>query len=151
MSDLARQLPEGTLIKSVDVPTVRARLELSRNNASTGIQLLQTSLPYELSYEFGGCLYPQYVRALAYLAQGDGASAATEFNKVLDHPGIAGSCETRPLAQLGLARAYSLQGDPAKAKATYQDLLTLWKDADPELPVVQQANAEYMKLQSGRK
>ena len=148
LADLGRQLPEGTLIKSIDVPTVRARLELSRNNPGASIQLLEVALPYELSdYEIGGCLYPPYIRGLAYLAQRDGSSATTEFKKVLGHPGIVNACETRVLAHLGLGRAYALQGDTAKAKAAYQDFLTLWKDADPDIPILKQAKAEYAKLQ----
>ena len=147
LADLARQLPEGTLINSIDLPAVRARLELSRNNPAASIQLLQAAIPYELSdFELGGCLYPAYVRGLANLAQKDGFSAATEFKKILDHPGIVNACETRPLAHLGVARAYVLQGNSAKAKGAYQDFLTLWKDADPGIPVLKQAKAEYAEL-----
>ena len=75
-----------------------------------------------------------------------GPRPATEFKKILDHPGIVNACETRVLAHLGLGRAYALQGDTAKVKATYQDFLTLWKDADPDIPILKQAQAEYAKL-----
>jgi hypothetical protein len=92
-------------------------------------------------------MYPVYVRAQAYLSAQQGPSAAGEFLKVLDHRGLLWNCVTGPLAHLGLGRAYLLQGDTAKAKAAYQGFLTLWKDADPDIPILKQAKAEYAKLQ----
>ncbi|HLZ41875.1 MAG TPA: serine/threonine-protein kinase [Candidatus Sulfotelmatobacter sp.] len=147
LADLGSQLPEGTLLKSVISPTVQARLELSRNKPAASIQLLQAATPYESTVVLGACFYPVYVRGLAYLALRDGSSAAFEFQKILNHPGVVNSCETRALAHLGLARAYTLQGDVSKAKAAYKDFLTLWKDADPDIPVLKEAKAEYARLQ----
>jgi len=97
--------------------------------------------------ETEGCLYPIYARGQAYLAERDGAAAALEFQKILGHRGIVRMCVTGPLARVGLARAYAMQGDTAKAKAAYQDFLTLWKDADSHIPVLKEAKAEYAKLQ----
>ena len=93
------------------------------------------------------CLYPVYVRAEAYSSARQGPSAATEFQKILEHRGLLWSCATGVLAHLALARAYVLEGDTTKAKAAYQDFLTLWKDADTDIPILKQAKAEYAKLQ----
>jgi eukaryotic-like serine/threonine-protein kinase len=105
-------------------------------------------------YEFGepppfqyGTVYAAYIRGEAYLAKHDGAAAAREFQKFLDHRGLVVNYPLASLAHLGLARAYTLSGDTAKAKATYQDFLTLWKDADPDIPILKDAKAEYAKLQ----
>ncbi len=108
-------------------------------------------MPYELGAStnapFGWtAMYPVFVRGEAYLAARQGTEAAAEFQKILDHSGIVLNQPIVPLARLGLARAYVLQGDTVKAKAAYQDFLTLWKDADPDIPVLQQAKAEYTKL-----
>ena len=91
-------------------------------------------------------MYPVFVRGEAYLAARQGSEAAAEFKKILDHPGIVLNQPIGALAHLGLARAYVLQGDTAKAKAAYRDFLTLWKDADPEIPIYKQAKAEYARL-----
>ena len=93
------------------------------------------------------CLYPVYVRAQAYLSAEQGSAATAEFQKILDHRGLLWNCATGRLARLGLAQAYAIQGDTAKAKTAYQDFLSLWKDADPDIPVLKQAKAEYAKLQ----
>jgi hypothetical protein len=92
-------------------------------------------------------LYPIYVRGDAYLAAHRGAEAATEFQKILNHRGIVVSDPIGALAHLQLGRAFALSGDKTKAKAAYHDFLTLWKDADPDIPILEQAEAEYMKLQ----
>jgi tetratricopeptide (TPR) repeat protein len=91
-------------------------------------------------------MYPAYVRGQAYLAAGKGSEAAAEFQKILDHSGIVWNCWTGALARLGLARAYQLSGDTPKARAAYQDFLTLWKDAEADIPMLQQAKAEHAKL-----
>jgi hypothetical protein len=94
-----------------------------------------------------GTLYPAYIRGLAYLAKRNGLAAAAEFQKLLDHRGIVVNFVTGALARLGLARAYAMSGDTAKARSAYQDFLTLWKGADPDIPILKEAQAEYAKLQ----
>jgi hypothetical protein len=108
-------------------------------------EALQKSAPYELGMT--GALYPIYVRGTAFLAQRNGTGAATEFRKILDHPGAVLSVPIGALAHLGLARAYVLQGETVKALAAYKDFFTLWKDADPDIPVLKEARVEYAKLQ----
>jgi eukaryotic-like serine/threonine-protein kinase len=152
-NDLENRFPEDTSVRFSYLPTLRALLALNRGELSHAIELLQTADPYDLAvpsigyYFFFGGLYPAYVRGEAYLAAHQGSEAAAEFQKILDHPGIVLSDPIGALAHLGLARAYDLQGDTAKAKAAYQDFLTLWKDADPDIPIYQQAKAEYAKMQ----
>jgi serine/threonine protein kinase/tetratricopeptide (TPR) repeat protein len=149
--DLAKRFPQDTVIQSVWLPTINAQIELSRKNAARSIELLQAAAPYELGMLSGSatnsCLYPVYVRAQAYLNAQQGSAAAAEFQKILDHRGLLWNCPTGPIARLGLARAYAMQDDTAKARAAYQDFLTLWKDADADIPVLKQAKAEYAKLQ----
>ena len=151
--DLEKRFPEDTSVRFSYLPSLQALLALNHGEPSRAIEILQVAVPNELgtqrSWIHGnfGALYPVYVRGLAYLALHQGAEAAEEFRKVLDHPGIVISDPVGAAARLQLARAYAMQGDVAKAKAAYQDFLTLWKDADPDIPVLQQANAEYAKLQ----
>jgi eukaryotic-like serine/threonine-protein kinase len=148
LDTLARRLPKDTLMQSVVLPTVQAQMELSRKKPERSIELLQTAAPYELTdNSFNGCIYPAYVRGQAYLAAKQGAAAAAEFQKILDHRGLTAACETGALAHLGIARAYEMQGDSVKARAAYKDFLALWKDADPDIPIFQQAKAEYLHLQ----
>jgi len=148
--DLAKRFPENTVVQSVWLPTIRAQIELSRKNAARSIEILQAAAPYELGMLSGSathsCLHPVYVRAQAYLSAQQGLAAAAEFQKILNHRGLLWSCATGALAHLGIARAYAMQGDTAKAKAAYQDFLTLWKDADPDIPILIAANGEYAKL-----
>jgi len=120
-------------------------------DSSKAIELLKAAAPYEQgmvppSPEFGVLLYPAYVRGQAYLLLHQGAEAAAEFQKFLDHRALVANNALFVLAHLGLARAYAMQGDTAKAKAAYQDFLALWKDADPDIPVLKQAKAEYARL-----
>ena len=153
--DLENRFPEDTSVQFSYLPTLRALFALNRGESSHAIELLQIAVPYELAvpsidyYFFFGGLYPAYVRGEAYLAAHHGVEAAAEFQKILDHPGIVLSDPIGALAHLGLARAYDLQGDTAKATAAYQDFLTLWKDADTDtdIPIYKQAKAEYTKLQ----
>jgi serine/threonine protein kinase/Flp pilus assembly protein TadD len=149
--DLAKRFPEDTMAHYHYLPTIRAQLALNRKDPLNAIEILQAAAPYELqAAAYGGALmnnlYPVYVRGEAYLAAHQGSEAATEFLKILDHPGVAINEPVGALAHLGIARAYAMQGDTAKAKATYQDFLTLWKDADPDIPVFIAAKAEYAKL-----
>jgi serine/threonine protein kinase/tetratricopeptide (TPR) repeat protein len=147
MQGLARRFPKNTLVQSVVLPTVQAQIELVRKNPERSIELLRIAGPYELTNDsLKGCMYPAYVRGEAHLVANQAAAAAAEFQKILDHKGLVGACETDALAHLQLARAYAMQGDTAKAKAAYQDFLTLWKDADTNIPVLIAAKSEYAKL-----
>jgi eukaryotic-like serine/threonine-protein kinase len=115
------------------------------------IETLQVTAPYELGNAnpdpvVGAMMYPVYVRGQAYLLLHQGSAAAAEFQKFLDHRGVVVNCPLGALARLGSARAYALQDDDTKARAAYQDFLTLWKDADPNIPILKQAEAEYAKL-----
>jgi DNA-binding winged helix-turn-helix (wHTH) protein len=142
--DLGNRFPEHTLVQSYYVPTIRAKLALSRNDPSKAIEILQTATPYELSDM--GALYPAYVRGESYLAEHDGDKAAAEFQKILDHPGVVVNSPIGALAHLGLGRAYALSGDKTKAKSAYRNFLALWKDADPDIPILKQAKDEYARL-----
>jgi tetratricopeptide (TPR) repeat protein len=139
-----KQHPDDTLLHQLWFPTLQAIAELNHGNAAKAVELLKSASPYD-----GGNSGAHYVRATAYLQSGDPAQAIQEYQKVLSlqlGPPF-GPDALMPLAQLGLARAYAAQGDKAKARTAYQDLLAVWKDADPDLPRVQQARAEYAKLQ----
>ena len=149
--DLGQRYPEATVVQFNYLPTLRAKLAVSRGNASEALETLRAAQPYELgrtTYSTLGwtALYPVYVRGEAYLAAHQGKEAAAEFQKVLDHRGIVLNGPIGALARLQLGRAYAMQGDTAKAKTAYQDFLTLWKDADPDIPILQAAKAEYAKL-----
>jgi predicted Zn-dependent protease len=151
-NDLESSFPEDTSVKFNYLPTVRAFLALNHGDPAKAIEFLQVAVPYELGQPrsaqtgFFGALYPIYVRGLAYLAAHQGAEAAREFQKMLDHPGIMIGDPIAVLAHLQLGRAYAMQGDTAKARAAYQDFLALWKDADPDIPILKQAKAESAKL-----
>jgi tetratricopeptide (TPR) repeat protein/predicted Ser/Thr protein kinase len=152
-NDLERDLPEDTSVRFNYLPAVYATLALDHGDPSKAIELLQVVVPYELSsprsatFAYFGALYPVYVRGQAYLAARQGAEAAREFQKIVDHRGIVIGDAFGVLAHLGLARAYAMQGDTAKARKNYQDFLTLWKDADSEIPIVKKAKVESAKLQ----
>jgi tetratricopeptide (TPR) repeat protein/predicted Ser/Thr protein kinase len=160
--DLAKQYPEDTLLNNYWLPSIRATIELGRNNAGKAVEVLQAAVPYDLGGApptpiIGGSLYPIYVRGQAYLKLRQGKEAAAEFQKILDHRNIVVNFITGALAHLGLARAYALEAasaqgadaDAARAKsrAAYNDFFTLWKDADPDIPILKEAKAEYAKLQ----
>jgi hypothetical protein len=134
------------------VPSIRALLALNHGEPAKAMELLQIAIPYELGiprsiHGFFGALYPTYVRGLGYLAAHQGTEAAMEFQKILDHRGIVVSDPIGALAHLQLGRAFVLSGDKTNAEPAYQDFLTLWKDADPAIPILKQAKAEYAKLQ----
>jgi len=150
--ELEKQNPLNTVINGYWLPTMRAAVEINHNDPSKAIELLQTTASTELGNPLpqvngGVFFYPIYVRAQAYLLLHRGSEAAAEFQKFLAHRGVVGNCPLGSLARLGLGRAYAMQGDTAKAKAAYQDFLTLWKDADPDIPILVAAKAEYVKLQ----
>jgi eukaryotic-like serine/threonine-protein kinase len=151
-NELAKRFPEDTLVQFNYLPTLRAQLALSRNDASKAIQALQAAAPYEMgdpteAFTFLS-FYPVYVRGEAYLAgHQETDAAAAEFQKILDHRGVVFNEPIGALAHLGLARAYARKGDPVKARVAYNDFFTLWKDADPDIPILKQAKGEYAKLQ----
>jgi len=151
MQDLQKRFPFHTMVQSYWLPTIRAQIALVNQQPPQAVDMLQAALPVELGQPLSTqgpyCLYPVYVRGEAYLAAGQGGAAAAEFQKLIDHRGISWSCATGALARLGLGRAYALAGDKTKARAAYQDFLTLWKDAEPDIPILKQAKAEYAKLQ----
>ena len=149
--ELAKQFPLNTVLNSYWLPSIRAAIEINRNNPSKAVEVLQAATPYELGTpppepEVEGFLYPVYVRGQSYLLLHQGSEAAAEFQKFLDHRGVVMNCPLGALAHLGLARAYVFQGDATKARIAYEDFLALWKDADPDIPVLKQAKAEYAKL-----
>jgi DNA-binding winged helix-turn-helix (wHTH) protein/predicted Zn-dependent protease len=150
--DLERRFPDDTSAKYYYVPALRALAALNRHNPAKALEWLQISIPYELGepqscfYGFFGVMYPVYVRGEAYLALHQGAQAAAEFQKIIDHRGIVISDPAGAMAHLQLGRAYLMAGDQAKAKAAYSDFLNLWKDADSSIPVLQQARLEYAHL-----
>jgi len=159
--DLNKRYPLDTQMQSLWLPAIHAQLALNRKNAAEAISDLQAALSIELGQiafiSNLSCLYHTYIRGEAYLAAGQGKEAAAEFQKILDHSGIVWNCWTGALAHLGVARANALQSrtsqgadaDAARVRAlaAYKDFLTLWKDADPDIPILKQAKAEYSKLQ----
>jgi eukaryotic-like serine/threonine-protein kinase len=148
--DLSKRFPKDTMVQSEYLPMIRAGSILGGNaskEADKAIDALAAAASYELGFNADTALYPVYLRAEAYLAVEQGAAAAAEFQKILDHPGVVQNEPMGALAHLGLARSYALQNDTAKAKTAYQDFLTIWKDADPDIPILKRAKAEYAKLQ----
>jgi hypothetical protein len=143
---------EDTIVQFNYLPTLRAKQALIHSNPQQAIDTLEIAAPYELGLPAGGFynwpnMYPVYVRGEAYLAANQGAKAAAEFQKILDHRGIVPNEPIGALAHLQLGRAYAMSSDMAKARAAYSDFLTLWKDADPDIPILKEAKAEYAKLQ----
>ncbi len=143
---LGQRFPEDTVVRFNFLPVLHGQLALSRNDAPAAIEALQAAAPYELGDVDYVKLYPVYVRGEAYLAAHQGSEAAAEFQKILDHRGIVLNEPIGALAHLQLGRAYAIQGDTTKARAAYQDFLTLWKDADPDIPILIAAKAEHAKL-----
>ena len=149
-AETSKLYPNATVWNAVQLPAIRAAIELKGDRPAKAVELLASASPYERAY-------PEvaYLRGLAYLRLKNGADAAAEFRKILDHKGANwGSTWQHPnwgqfysLSYLGTARGYALAGDTAKAKKAFQDFLELWKDADPDIPVLKQAKVEYAKLQ----
>ncbi|PYX77660.1 MAG: hypothetical protein DMG72_00700 [Acidobacteria bacterium] len=143
--ELGRRFPNNTLVNDVWVPMIRGEIEINHGNPGKAIELLQVAFPYETG--FASRLAPSYVRGQAYLKARQGKDAAAEFQKILDHRGV---CQTSPacaLSHLQLGRARALSGDAAAARTAYQDFFALWKDADPNIPILKEAKAEYTKLE----
>ena len=154
VNDLEKRFPEDTEVQFTYAPVIHAAIALNpadpnRGEPSRAIELLQPTVAYELGAPmssitaFFGALYPVYVRGEAYLAAHEGTEAAAEFQKVLGHRGVVLNDPIGALARLQLGRALAMSGDKIKAKATYQDFLNLWKDADADIPIFKQAKAEY--------
>ena len=142
IDELVQRHPKDTRINSIWAPTIRAAIELKRGKAQPTVDLLEGAKRYEAAAQF----WPQFLRGQAYLKLGRGAEADVEFQKILDHRGQASVSVLYPMAHLGLARAAAMNGDTAKARQTYQDFFTLWKDADADLLVLIKAKKEYEKL-----
>ena len=148
-AETSKRFPNGTIWNAVQLPAIRAATELQRGQPAKAVELLASASPYERAY-------PEavYLRGLAYLRWKKGAEAAAEFQKILDHKGASwGSTWRYPnwglhysISYLGLARALALAGDAAPARRAYEDLFAAWKDADTDIPILQQARAEYAKL-----
>jgi len=147
-AELDKTFPLDTLVQSYWLPAIRAGVALQSKDPDRAIELLKVVSPVELGGQpmLGTYMIPAYVRGEAYLMLHDGNGAAVEFQKFIDHRGLVATFSWGALARLGLARAYALQGDTVKARAAYQDFLTLWKDADPDVPILKEAKAEYAKL-----
>ena len=147
--DIQKRFPEDTSARFSYLPTLRAIFALQRGDVAKAIEELQIAIPYQTGTPrlLIGAMYPVYARGEAFLVEGRGAEAANEFQKILDRHGVVGSDPVGALARLELGRAYRLSRDSAKAKAAYEDFFTLWKDADPNVPVLMQARSEYAALQ----
>ena len=151
--DLEKRFPEDTAVKFNYLPTLRASIALSHGDAVKAVELLQVAAPYDFGsppssfYGLLGALYPTYIRGRAKLDAGRGADAAREFQRILDHRGIVVADPIGALAHLQLGRALVLSGDLPSGRAAYRDFLALWRNADPEIPVLKLAKAEYEKLQ----
>ena len=148
-AELLKDAPTDTYVNNVWVPSIRAEIEVSRGDPAKAIELLKVTSLYEFGVKAHG--WPSYVRGLAYLRAQKGKEAAAEFQKVQDHRGVCLADSLAPvfyaLSQLQLARARAMSGDAAGARTAYQDFFNLWKDADPDIPILKQAKAEYAKLQ----
>ena len=140
--DLTKRFPEDTIVQTVFLPTLNAQLALSHKDASRALEALQPAL----SYEMGASLYPAYIRGIAYLTVHREREAATEFQKILEHRGVVLNSPIGALAHLQIARAFVQQGDMTKARVEYQDFLNLWKDGDPDIPILKQAKAEFERM-----
>ena len=152
VTQLDREFPADTIVQGYCLPVIRAAIQLQNHNPQKAIAILEVARPYELgiaSQDFAvfGNLWPVYLRGLAYLDSGQAQNAAAEFQKMIDHPGIVLNFVTGALAHLQLGRAQAMSGNKAAARKSYKDFLALWKDADSDLPIYQQAQAEYAKLQ----
>jgi serine/threonine protein kinase len=149
VEELEKSYPSNTMLNLYWLPNINAAIEINQGNPSKALASLQVAAPYELGWglNWATTLYPAYLRGQAYLLAHNGVAAASEFQKLLDHRCMVGNFVTAALARLQLGRAHAMAGDTAKAKAAYQDFLALWKGADPDIPILKEAKAEYAKLQ----
>ncbi len=146
---ISAERPEDTLVQHYFIPTIRAAIKLRQHDPAAAIDLLRGTVKYDLAFTGSfESVYPAYIRGLAYLGLGDGQSAAAQFQKLIDNPGFSVRHVIGPLARLQLGRAQKMMGDNATARKSYEEFLSIWKDADPDLPVYRQAKAEYAQLQN---
>ncbi|MCU1303054.1 MAG: hypothetical protein JWQ87_3338 [Candidatus Sulfotelmatobacter sp.] len=143
-NDLNKKYPLETFAQKVDIPQIRARNDLHHGDGSKALDELRAAEPYEFGYVALGV--PAYLRGAAYLEMKQGGQAAAEFQKIVDHRGVMGASPYLSLAKLGLGRSFALAGDAAKARTAYQDFFAVWKDADPDVPILKEAKTEYEKL-----
>ncbi len=143
--EMVKRFPANTFVNNLFLPCIRARIELNRNNPAKAIELLRVTPPYEFGW--AAQVIPNYIRGEAYLQAKQGKEAESEFQKILQHRWLCAVSPYCSLAHLQLARVYALEGDSAKSRTAYQDFLALWKDADPDIPVLKEAKAEYAKVQ----
>jgi tetratricopeptide (TPR) repeat protein len=150
LGGLNRDFPQSTIVQDYWLPSIHAAIEMNGKNSARAVEVLQTAAPYELGqcqpFQVG-MLYPIYLRGQAYLLAGQGKEAGAEFQKIIDHRGIVLNFPLGALARVGPGRALVLQGDSTNARSAYQEFLTLWRDADPDIPILKEAKAEYAKLQ----
>jgi DNA-binding winged helix-turn-helix (wHTH) protein/tetratricopeptide (TPR) repeat protein len=145
--EVSKEKPEDTLVQHYFIPTIRAAIKLQQHDPAAAIDLLSGTAKYDLAFTGSfNYVYPAYIRGLAYLELGDGQSAATQFQKLIDNPGFTVRHVTGPLAWLQLGRAQNMMGDQAAARKSYETFLNLWKSADPDIPIYRQAKTEYAKL-----
>jgi eukaryotic-like serine/threonine-protein kinase len=150
VEELEKAYPSQTVLKVYWLPTIKAALELNTNNSAPALVFLEAAAPYELGEPAQlqlGTMYPAYIRGQAQLLAHNGPAAAAEFQKFLDHRGIVINFPLGALAHLQIGRAHAMSGETARAKSAYQDFFALWKDADPDIPILKEAKAEYAKLQ----
>ena len=147
VSELAKEWPFDTILNQVWLPLAQATNDIQRNHPAEAVARLESAAPYDWGAPPLGALYwSMYIRGEAFLKARDGVKAVAEYQKILDHRGIDPTSPLYSLARLGVGRAYALQGDISKARTAYQDFFALWKDADPDVPVLKAARAEYDKL-----
>jgi tetratricopeptide (TPR) repeat protein len=139
-----KRFPKDTWVNMVWLPTIKAIVELRRNNPAAAIQLLQLSQSYETGYV--AAYWPMYIRGMAYLKSNNGSQAATEFQKIINTGGVNMNTNIYALAHLGLARAMAISADKMQSRKAYEDFFRLWKDADTDIPILQEARREYEKL-----
>jgi predicted Zn-dependent protease len=141
LSQLDKDFPDDTFVQYLYLPTMRGAIAVKQKDPDRAVKALEAARPYEMGVE--SALLPVYVRGLAYLEAKDGAKAAAEFQRIIDHPGVVQDAPIGPLARLQLGRAYLLQGNAAQSKAAYDDFLNRWKGADADVPILREAQTEY--------
>lgn len=146
---LNKEFPQNTIVQGYWLPCINAAIAINSRNGAQALKALQSTVPFELGQSqpfFFGMMYPTYLRGEAYLQSGQPKQAASEFQKIVDHPGVVLNHPLGVLAHVGLARAYALQGDSANSRITFDHFLLLWKEADADIPILRRVKAERHKL-----